>query len=112
MFKLKEIGKITLLLDEKRSATLKAIDQVKLAVVRKDNLQEFHKTHEDIFLKIGATLSHGLVPPEHQASLAAGIANARLKIIEGAGHNVHSERSTDVIQEVTRFLASANPCCA
>jgi hypothetical protein len=36
---------------------LKAIVQAKLAVVRKDNLQEFHKTHEDIFLKIGETLS-------------------------------------------------------
>jgi pimeloyl-ACP methyl ester carboxylesterase len=32
-----------------------------------------------------------LFPPERQVQLAAGIPNARLRIIERAGHNPHSE---------------------
>jgi proline iminopeptidase len=51
-------------------------------------------------------------PPEHQAALAAGIANARLQIIEGAGHNAPAERSAEVIQAVRDFMAAANPSCA
>jgi proline iminopeptidase len=44
-------------------------------------------------------------PPEHQTALAAGIANARLEIIERAGHNAHSERSTEVIRAIKDFMA-------
>jgi CRP-like cAMP-binding protein len=51
------IGEIALLLGETRSATLKAIDQVSLSVVKKDNLEDFHSHHEDLFLQIGVTLS-------------------------------------------------------
>ena len=36
-------------------------------------------------------------PPEHQAQLAAGIPNARLQIIERAGHNPHDERTAEVM---------------
>jgi proline iminopeptidase len=43
-------------------------------------------------------------PPEHQAALAAGIANARLEIIERAGHNAPSERPAEVIQAVRDFI--------
>lgn len=50
-----------------------------------------------------------LFPPEHQAALAAGITNARLEIIERAGHNAPSERSAEVIREVKRFM-SATQC--
>jgi proline iminopeptidase len=46
-------------------------------------------------------------PPEHQAELAAGIAKARLEIIERAGHNAPSERSADVIKAVRQFMATA-----
>ena len=46
-------------------------------------------------------------PPEHQESLVKGITNAHLKIIEKAGHNVLSEKPTEVSQEITRFLTSA-----
>jgi proline iminopeptidase len=45
-----------------------------------------------------------LFPPEHQAELAAGIPNARLRIIERAGHNAHSERPDEVIQAVGDFI--------
>ena len=48
-------------------------------------------------------------PPEHQAALAAGIPNSRLKIVEDAGHNLLSEKSEEVIQEITQFLRSTNP---
>ena len=48
-------------------------------------------------------------PPEHQAALAAGIADARLEIIERAGHNAHTERPADVIQALRDFLAAVNP---
>jgi proline-specific peptidase len=45
-------------------------------------------------------------PPEHQAELAAGIPNARLRIIERAGHNPHSERTDEVIDAVSDFIYS------
>ncbi|MDY6933918.1 MAG: cyclic nucleotide-binding domain-containing protein [Spirochaetota bacterium] len=51
------IGEIALLLGETRTATLRAIDRVVLSIIKKDNLQEFHRTHEDIFLQISETLS-------------------------------------------------------
>jgi proline iminopeptidase len=44
-------------------------------------------------------------PPEHQAELAAGIPNARLEIIERAGHNAPTERTAEVIRAVRGFLA-------
>jgi proline iminopeptidase len=46
-------------------------------------------------------------PPEHQAALAAGIAGARLEIIERAGHNAPSERPAEVIQAIRDFMAGA-----
>lgn len=49
-----------------------------------------------------------LFPTEHQVALAAGIADARLEIIECAGHNPHMERPADVIGALRRFLATAN----
>jgi proline iminopeptidase len=45
-------------------------------------------------------------PPEHQVELAAGIANARLEIIERAGHNAPTERSAEVLQAVRDFMAA------
>jgi pimeloyl-ACP methyl ester carboxylesterase len=51
-------------------------------------------------------------PPEHQAALAAGMPNARLEIIERAGHNASTERSGEVIQAVRDFLATVDPACA
>jgi proline iminopeptidase len=46
-----------------------------------------------------------LFPPESQALLAAGIPNARLQIIERAGHNPQSERPAETLAAVTDFLA-------
>ena len=48
-------------------------------------------------------------PPEHQAALAAAIANARLEIIERAGHNAHEERSAEVIRAVKDFMDAGAP---
>jgi proline iminopeptidase len=48
-------------------------------------------------------------PPEHQAALAAGLANARLEIIESAGHNSPEERPAEVLRLVRNFLAAAYP---
>lgn len=45
-------------------------------------------------------------PPEHQGQLAAGIPNARLEIIERAGHNPHDERTTEVMDAVSNFLSA------
>ena len=50
-----------------------------------------------------------LFPPEHQAQLAAGIPNARLRIIERAGHNPHTERRGEVIEAIRDFLSSPTP---
>ena len=48
-------------------------------------------------------------PPEHQAELVAGIAGARLEIIERAGHNAHQERPAEVIKAVKDFMAAGTP---
>jgi pimeloyl-ACP methyl ester carboxylesterase len=44
--------------------------------------------------------------PECQLELAAGIANAWLRIIERAGHHPHSERPDEVMQAVGDFLST------
>lgn len=43
-------------------------------------------------------------PPEHQGQLAAGIPNARLEIIERAGHNSHDERTAEVMEAIRNFI--------
>ncbi|HZD00506.1 MAG TPA: alpha/beta hydrolase [Actinomycetes bacterium] len=45
-------------------------------------------------------------PPECQLELAAGIPNARLQIIERAGHNPHSERPAEVMEAVRDFVSA------
>lgn len=45
-----------------------------------------------------------LFPPESQALLAAGIPDARLRIIERAGHNPQAERHTETLATVRDFL--------
>jgi proline iminopeptidase len=45
-------------------------------------------------------------PPEHQAQLAAGIPNARLHIVERAGHNPHYDRSAEVMEAVREFITA------
>ena len=47
-------------------------------------------------------------PPEHQGQLAAGIPNARLEIIERAGHNPHDERTAQVMKAVRDFMSTAS----
>jgi proline iminopeptidase len=46
-----------------------------------------------------------LFPPESQALLAAGIPEARLRIIERAGHNPQAERTAQTLAAVADFLA-------
>jgi pimeloyl-ACP methyl ester carboxylesterase len=53
-----------------------------------------------------------LFPPEHQAQLAAGIPNARLRIIERAGHNAHSDRPAEVMQALRDFIPATAPIVA
>lgn len=43
-------------------------------------------------------------PAEHQKELAAGIPNARLALIERAGHNPHDEQTTEVIEVIRDFF--------
>ena len=53
-----------------------------------------------------------LFPPESQALLAAGIPNARLRIIERAGHNPQSERPGETLAAVADFLAGTSVAAA
>ncbi len=46
-----------------------------------------------------------LFPPDCQEQLAAAIPGARLELVEGAGHNAHSEQSRVVLDLVRAFLA-------
>ncbi len=48
-------------------------------------------------------------PPECQRELAAGIPQARLQIIDRAGHNPHSEQTAEVIAAVRHFLSANAP---
>ena len=47
-----------------------------------------------------------MFPPEHQGQLAAGIPNARLEIIERAGHNPHDEQTAQVMKAVRDFIST------
>lgn len=49
-----------------------------------------------------------IFPPEHQEELAAGIPNARLVLIDRAGHNPQDEQPAEVIRIVKSFLADVN----
>ena len=51
-------------------------------------------------------------PPEHQAQLAAGIPNARLQIIERAGHNPHDEQTAEVMAAIRDFMAAPTTALA
>ena len=44
-------------------------------------------------------------PPDHQTILAESFSDARLEIIEGAGHNAHSERTSKVLEIIREFIA-------
>jgi proline iminopeptidase len=46
-----------------------------------------------------------LFPPEHQAILADRLPDARLEIIERAGHSPHAERPAETLAAIQRFLA-------
>ena len=48
-------------------------------------------------------------PAEHQRELAAGIPNARLVLIERAGHNPHDEQTAQVIRAVRDFMVDNVP---
>ena len=50
-----------------------------------------------------------IYPPEHQEELAAAIPNARLVIIDRAGHNPHDEQPAKTITAVREFLSDLNP---
>jgi proline iminopeptidase len=50
-----------------------------------------------------------LFAPEHQAILADRLPNARLELIECAGHNPQMERNAEVIEAIRRFLITAQP---
>jgi proline iminopeptidase len=45
-----------------------------------------------------------IYPPEHQEELAARIPNARLVIIDRAGHNPHDEQTAETLQAVRNFM--------
>jgi proline iminopeptidase len=47
-----------------------------------------------------------LFPPEHQAILADRLPNAKLTLIERAGHNPHMEQPAEVIQAVRDFMTA------
>ena len=49
-------------------------------------------------------------PPQCQRELAAGIPDARLRIIERAGHNPHSEQPAEVMKAVRDFISADGRC--
>jgi proline iminopeptidase len=53
-----------------------------------------------------------IFPPESQQELAAGIPDARLVIIDRAGHNPHDEQTAEVLRAVRDFLKATQPISA
>jgi proline iminopeptidase len=53
-----------------------------------------------------------IFPPECQVELAAGIPDARLQIIERAGHNPQAERPDEVMRAVRSFIPAASAIAA
>ena len=49
------------------------------------------------------------VPPSNARALAGAIPDARLRILEGAGHLVFVERAEEVNREVLGFLGEGEP---
>jgi pimeloyl-ACP methyl ester carboxylesterase len=45
-------------------------------------------------------------PPEHQLELATGIGDARLQIIERAGHDPHWEQPAEAMEAVKDFISA------
>jgi 3-oxoadipate enol-lactonase len=50
-----------------------------------------------------------LVPPSNARALAEAVPDARLRLVEGAGHLVFVERAEEVNREVLAFLAEGEP---
>jgi proline iminopeptidase len=50
-----------------------------------------------------------IYPPEHQEELATSIPDARLVLIDRAGHNPHDERTAETLRAVRDFLSSKIP---
>jgi pimeloyl-ACP methyl ester carboxylesterase len=59
-------------------------------------------------LIVGAELDLA-VPPEHARVLAAGLPDAKLEIIPGAGHMVNLEKPVSFNQVLLDFLARFDP---
>jgi proline iminopeptidase len=53
-----------------------------------------------------------LFPPEAQHELASGIPNARLRIIDAAGHHPHVERRDATFRELRDFIGAASGVAA
>jgi proline iminopeptidase len=51
-------------------------------------------------------------PPEAQEELSGGIPDARLRIIERAGHNPHEEQTAEVMEAVRDFISTGNAASA
>jgi pimeloyl-ACP methyl ester carboxylesterase len=50
-----------------------------------------------------------IYPPEHQEELAAMIPNARLVLIDRAGHNPHDEQTAKALEAVRSFMHDVTP---
>lgn len=50
-----------------------------------------------------------LFPPDCQRGLAAGIPDARLHLVEHAGHNPYEEQTDEVMRAVTKFVTAPPP---
>ena len=46
-----------------------------------------------------------IFPPDHQRELATAIPQARLQLIDRAGHNPHAEQPAEVMRAVRGFIS-------
>jgi proline iminopeptidase len=69
-----------------------------------------HRLHEiEVPTLVLAGRHDFLFPPEHQAILADRLPDARLEIVERAGHSAHDEQAAEVIGIVRRFMTVPRP---
>lgn len=109
-------GEVALFLESRRTATLEALEDTKVYVVKADNLQKFHSRHRDMFRNIAGTLSerisescsriNWLIERKVEARQLGDLFSGSSYILELEGSN-ELKKLTDVVREYLSWFPNA-----